>query len=310
VSSLRVSESILDLVGRTPLLRLTKLEPSGGAQIWAKLEYLNPGGSLKDRAAIGMVLAAERDGRLARDSVIVEPTAGNTGIGLALIGSQRGYRVVLVVPENFSREKLLVMRALGGELVLTPEDDGIRGAIAKARELAQTIPHAVVLQQFENQANPAYHHDVTGPELWEQTDGRVDAIVIGAGTGGTFTGVVRYFRERGSRALAVLVEPQGSIWSGAPRGPHRVEGIGGSFWPGTLDRALIDEIITVPDDRAFDTTRALARECGVLSGGSGGAAVNGAIQVAARLGAAARVVTVIPDGAERYISKGVFDNED
>jgi cysteine synthase len=309
VSSLRVSESILDLVGRTPLLRLRQLEPSGGAQLWAKLEYLNPGGSVKDRAALGMVLAAERDGRLTRESVIIEPTAGNTGIGLALIGSQRGYRVILVVPDNFSREKLLVMRALGGELVLTPEDDGIRGAIAKARELAATIPHAVVLQQFENQANPEYHHDVTGPEIWEQMQGRVDAIVIGAGTGGTFTGVVRYFRERGSRALAVLVEPQGSIWSGAERGPHRVEGIGGSFWPGTLDRSLIDEIITVPDDPAFETTRALARACGVLSGGSGGAAVNGAIQVAKRLGAGARVVTVIPDGAERYISKGVFDED-
>lgn len=309
MSSLRVSESILDLVGRTPLLRLTQLEPPGGAQIWAKLEYLNPGGSVKDRAALGMVLAAERDGRLTRESVIIEPTAGNTGIGLALIGSQRGYRVILVVPENFSREKLLVMQALGGELVITPEDDGIRGAIAKARELATTIPHACVLQQFENQSNPQYHYDVTGPELWEQTEGRVDAIVIGAGTGGTFTGVVRYFRERGSRALAVVVEPQGSIWSGAERGPHRVEGIGGSFWPGTLDRSLIDEIVTVPDNAAFETTRALARACGVLSGGSGGAAVHGAIQIARRLGSGAKVVTVIPDGAERYISKGVFDDD-
>jgi cysteine synthase A len=309
VSSLRVSESILDLVGRTPLLRLRQLEPSGGAQIWAKLEYLNPGGSVKDRAALGMVLAAERDGRLTRESVIIEPTAGNTGIGLALIGSQRGYRVILVVPANFSREKLLVMRALGGELVITPEDDGIRGAIARARELAETIPHACVLQQFENPSNPQYHHDVTGAELWEQLDGRADAIVIGAGTGGTFTGVIRYFRERGSQARAVLVEPQGSIWSGAERGPHRVEGIGGSFWPGTLDRALIDEIITVKDDSAFETTRALARACGVLSGGSGGAAVNGAIQIARRLGAGARVATVIPDGAERYISKGVFDED-
>jgi cysteine synthase A len=309
VSSLRVSESILDLVGRTPLLRLKQLEPSGGAQIWAKLEYLNPGGSVKDRAALGMVLAAERDGRLTRESVIIEPTAGNTGIGLALIGSQRGYRVILVVPANFSREKLLVMRALGGELVITPEDDGIRGAIARARELAETIPHACVLQQFENPSNPQYHHDVTGAELWEQLDGRADAIVIGAGTGGTFTGVIRYFRERGSQARAVLVEPQGSIWSGAERGPHRVEGIGGSFWPGTLDRALIDEIITVKDDSAFETTRALARACGVLSGGSGGAAVNGAIQIARRLGAGARVATVIPDGAERYISKGVFDED-
>lgn len=307
MSSLRVSESILDLVGRTPLLRLTKLEPSGGAQIWAKLEYLNPGGSLKDRAAIGMVVAAERDGRLTPQSVIIEPTAGNTGIGLALVGRQRGYRVILVVPANFSREKLLVMQALGGELVITPQESGIRGAIEKAHELAQSVPGAIVLQQFENLANPAYHHDTTAVELWEQTGGKADAIVIGAGTGGTFTGVVRYFRERGSSARAVLVEPQGSIWSGAPHGPHRVEGIGGSFWPGTLDRALIDEIITVPDDPAFETTRALARECGVLSGGSGGAAVNGAIQVAARLARSAKVLTIIPDAAERYISKGVYD---
>jgi cysteine synthase A len=309
VSSLRVSESILDLVGRTPLLRLTKLEPSGGAQIWAKLEYLNPGGSLKDRAAIGMVLAAELDGRLTPESVIIEPTAGNTGIGLALVGRQRGYRVILVVPANFSREKLLVMQALGGELVITPQESGIPGAIEKAHELARSIPNAVVLQQFENPANPAYHHDTTAVELWEQTGGKVDAIVIGAGTGGTFSGVVRYFRERGSAARAVLVEPQGSIWSGAPQGPHKVEGIGGSFWPGTLERALIDEIITVPDDPAFDTTRALARECGVLSGGSGGAAVNGAIQVAARLTPGATVVTIIPDAAERYISKGVYGDE-
>ena len=307
MSSLRVSESILDLVGRTPLLRLTKLEPSGGAQIWAKLEYLNPGGSLKDRAAIGMVLAAEREGRLTPRSVIIEPTAGNTGIGLALVGCQRGYRVILVVPANFSREKLLVMQALGGELVITPQEAGIRGAIEKAHELARSIPDAVVLQQFENPSNPAYHHDTTAVELWEQTGGRVDAIVIGAGTGGTFSGIIRYFRERGSAARAVLVEPQGSIWSGGPQGPHRVEGIGGSFWPGTLDRALIDEIITVPDDPAFETTRALARECGVLSGGSGGAAAHGAIQVAARLTPNAKVATIIPDAAERYISKGVYD---
>lgn len=307
MSSLRVSESILDLVGRTPLLRLARLEPSCGAQIWAKLEYLNPGGSVKDRAAIGMVAAAERDGRLRAGSVIIEPTAGNTGIGLALIGRQRGYRVILVVPANFSREKMVLMQALGGELVVTPQESGIRGAIEKAHELAGAIPGAIVPQQFENPSNPAYHHDVTAVELWEQTGGRAEAIVLGAGTGGTFTGVVRYFRERGSRARAVLVEPQGSIWGGGPQGQHRVEGIGGTFWPGTLDRALIDEIVTVGDAPAFETTRALARECGVLSGASGGAAVNAAIQIAARLGAGARVVTMIPDGAERYMSKGVYD---
>jgi cysteine synthase len=307
VSSLRVSESILDLVGRTPLLRLARLEPSSGAQIWAKLEYLNPGGSVKDRAAIGMVAAAERDGRLRAGSVIVEPTAGNTGIGLALIGRHRGYRVILVVPANFSREKMVLMQALGGELVVTPQEAGIRGAIEKAHEIARTIPGACVLQQFENPSNPQYHHDVTAEELWQQTGGHVEAIVIGAGTGGTFTGVVRYFRERGSTARAVLVEPEGSIWGGGAQGPHKVEGIGGTFWPGTLDRTLIDEIITVGDHRAFETTRALARECGVLSGGSGGAAVHAAIQVAARLDTDARVLTIIPDGAERYMSKGVYD---
>jgi cysteine synthase len=307
VSSLRVSESILDLIGRTPLLRLVKLEPSGAAQIWAKLEYLNPGGSVKDRAAIGMVLAAEREGRLRDGSVIIEPTAGNTGIGLALIGRQRGYRVILVVPANFSREKMVLMEALGGELVVTPQESGMRGAIDRAHELARAVPHACVLQQFENPSNPQYHHDVTAAELWEQTGGRVDAIVIGGGTCGTFTGVVRYFRERGSTARAVLVEPQGSIWGGGPQGPHKVEGIGGTFWPGALDRTLIDEIITVLDERAFEATKALARECGVLSGGSGGAAVHAAIQVAGRLGAGRRVVTVIPDSAERYLSKGVFD---
>jgi cysteine synthase len=304
--SLRVVESILDLIGRTPLLRLQPLEPTGGGQIWAKLEYLNPGGSVKDRAALGMVLAAEAAGRLRPGSTIIEPTAGNTGIGLALIGRQRGYRVILVVPANFSREKMILMQALGGELVITPPDDGIKGAIARAHELARSIPDAYVPQQFENPANPHYHHDVTAAELWEQSGGRADAIVIGGGTGGTFTGVIRYFRERGSRARAVLVEPQGSIWGGGPAGPHRVEGIGSSFWPGTLDRSLIDEIITVTDDDAFETNRMLMRECGVLGGGSSGAAVHAAIAVASQLGPEGRVLTMIPDGAERYMSHGVY----
>jgi cysteine synthase len=305
--TLRVGESIIDVMGDTPLLRLGRLEPPGGAQIFAKLEYLNPGGSIKDRAALGMVLAAEADGRLGPGSTIIEPTAGNTGIGLALIGRQRGYRVILVVPENFSREKMILMRALGGELVTTPFDTGMRGAIARAHELATTIPGAYVPQQFENPANPRYHHDTTAVELWDQTGGRADAIVLGAGTGGTFTGVVRYFRERGSTARAVLVEPRGSIWGGGPQGPHWVEGIGGGYWPGALDRSLIDEIITVSDADARQVTSALARDCGVLSGGSGGAAVHGAITVAAGLGPSQRVLTLIPDGAERYMSKGIFD---
>jgi cysteine synthase A len=302
-----VAENILDLIGRTPLLRLTRLEPEGGAEIWAKLEYLNPGGSVKDRAALGMVLDAEAAGRLQPGSVIIEPTAGNTGIGLALIGRQRGYRVILVVPANFSREKLVVMQALGGEVVLTPEESGMRGAIDRAYEIARGIPNAFVPQQFENPSNPRYHQETTARELWEQTGGRADAIVMGAGTGGTFTGIVRRFREAGANVRAVLVEPQGSIWGGGQAGPHRVEGIGGTYWPGALDRTLVDEVITVHDPAAFQTSLDLARECGVLSGGSGGAAVHAAIQVAGRLAPGQRVITLIPDGAERYMSKGIYD---
>jgi cysteine synthase A len=304
--TLRVGQSILDLIGQTPLLRLTELEPPDGGEIWAKLEYLNPGGSVKDRAAMGLILAGEREGRLRTGSVIIEPTAGNTGIGLALIGRRRGYRVILVVPANFSREKMVLMQALGGELVVTPEDLGMRGAIERAHELAAEIPNGWVPQQFENQANPDYHHDVTAVELWEQSGGRADAIVMGAGTGGTFSGIVRYFRERGCAVRGVLVEPQGSIWGGGPVGPHQVEGIGNSFWPGTLHRDLVDEIVMVRDEPALETALALARECGVLAGGSGGAAVNAAIQVASRLGPASRVLTLIPDAAERYMSKGMY----
>jgi cysteine synthase A len=303
----RVAERIIDLVGETPLLRLGPLEPSGGARIWAKLEYLNPGGSVKDRAAIGMLSAAEQSGKLRPGATIVEPTAGNTGIGLALVGVRRGYRVILVVPENFSEEKVLLMRALGGDVVRTPGSEGMKGAIARAYQLAREIDGAFVPQQFENAANPQYHHDHTAVELWEQTGGRADALVFGAGTGGTFSGVVRCFRERGSRARAVLVEPRGSIWGGGPASTHKVEGIGNDFWPGTLDRSLIDEVITVDDADAFAAVRALASRCGVFAGGSGGAAVHAAIAVAARLKSDQQVVTMIPDSAERYLSKGIFE---
>ena len=304
--ALRVAERILDLIGHTPLLRLGPLESDGGAEIWAKLEYLNPGGSVKDRAALGMVLDAERRGFLTPGSVIIEPTAGNTGIGLALIGRQRGYRVVLIVPANFSREKLALMQALGGEIVLTPEEAGMRGAIDRAYEIAAATANAFVPQQFENPANPAWHYDTTAEEIWQQTEGRVDALVIGAGTGGTFTGVVKRFKEAGV-VHAVLVEPQGSVWGGGAAGKHRVEGIGGSYWPGALDRTVVDEIITVSDDDALGMTARLARECGVLSGGSGGAAVHAAVAVARRMRRGQRVVTVVPDGMERYLSKGIVE---
>lgn len=304
----RVAESILGLVGETPLLRLCRFSPEGGGEIHAKLEFLNPGGSTKDRAALGMIEEAEAQGLLKRGDTIIEPTAGNTGVGLALIGIARGYRVILVVPEKFVGPKTAVMRVLGAEIVLTPTEKGMPYAIQKARELAASMPNAYVPQQFDNEANPAVHYRTTAAEIHAQL-GRVPAaVVLGAGTGGTFSGVARYFKERDDRVRAVLVEPQGSIWGGGPAGPHRVEGIGNSFWPGALHRDLIDEIRTVDDETSFATVRELARREGVLVGGSSGSAAHAAREVARELEPGSVVVTVFPDGFERYLGKGVFEN--
>jgi cysteine synthase A len=303
-----VADSILQLIGNTPLLRLKRYSPAAGASICAKLEFLNPGGSVKDRAALGMIEAAEASGALRPGATIIEPTAGNTGVGLALIGISRGYRVILVVPEKFMGPKTVVMGILGGEIVLTPTEAGIQGAIAKARELAAQLPNAYVPQQFENQANPAFHQQTTAAEIHRQLGGIPAAVVIGAGTGGTFTGVVRYFKERDPNVRGVLVEPVGSIWGGGPAGPHKVEGIGNSFWPGALDRSLVDEIVTVSDPDSFAAVKELARTEGLLVGGSAGAAAHAARQVARTLGTGATVVTVLPDGFERYLGKGLYEN--
>ena len=303
----RVVDSVLDIVGSTPLLRLRRYEPPNGAALHAKLEFLNPGGSVKDRAALGMILAAERSGRLGPGATIVEPTAGNTGIGLALIGIARGYRVVLVVPEKFVGPKTHVMSALGAEVVLTPTEKGMPFAIEKARELAKTLPNAFLPQQFENEANPDYHYATTAAEIHAQLGRVPDAIVLGAGTGGTFSGVARYFKERGE-VHAVLVEPQGSIWGGGPAGPHKVEGIGNSFWPGTLHRDLIDEVRTVDDPSSFAAVRELARREGLLVGGSSGSVAHVSREVAQAFGPGRVVVTLFPDGFERYLGKGIFEN--
>ncbi len=303
-----MAQSILELVGATPMLRLNRYAAAGGAGIYAKLEFLNPGGSVKDRAALGMVDAAEAEGRLQPGATIIEPTAGNTGVGLALIGISRGYRVILVVPEKFVGPKTSVMKVLGAEVILTPTEAGMQGAIAKAREVAARLPGAFVPQQFENPANPEFHYRTTAVEVEEQLGRSPDAIVIGAGTGGTFTGLARYFKEREPRTRAVLVEPQGSIWGGGPPGPHKVEGIGNSFWPGALDRSLIDEVRTVSDGDAFAAVRELARREGLLVGGSSGAAAHAARDVARGLAPSAAVVTVMADGFERYLGKGVFEN--
>ena len=304
---LLVAEDITDLVGETPLLHLRKIAPPGAADLFAKLEYLNPGGSVKDRAAIGVISRAEQQGLLREGSTIIEATAGNTGVGLALIGISRGYRVALFVPEKFSREKVMLMRALGAEVARTPDAEGMEGAIRQARELAARTPNSFLAGQFENLANPDYHYQTTGREIFEQMEGRIDAVVIGAGTGGTFTGVARYIKERVPGALAIAVEPQGSILGGGPKGEYKIEGIGASFFPKTFDGALADEIFMVRDAEAFLTVTELARREGVFSGSSGGANVYAALQIGRRLGAGKRVVTIIPDSAERYLSKGIFD---
>jgi cysteine synthase A len=304
----RVAEGILDLVGDTPLLHLRRFAAAGGGDIYAKCEFLNPGGSVKDRAALGMIDEAEAAGRLRPGATIVEPTAGNTGVGLALVGISRGYRVVMVVPEKFLGPKTEVMKVLGAEVILTPTEAGMQGAIAKAKEVAAAIPGSYVPQQFENPANPKFHYQTTAAEIHAQLGRIPDALVLGAGTGGTFTGVARYFKEREPRVRAVLVEPQGSVWGGGPAGPHKVEGIGNSFWPGALDRSLIDEIRTIGDDESFMVVRELARTEGLLVGGSSGSAAFAARDVAREMGAGATVVTVLADGFERYLGKGIFEN--
>ena len=307
MSRLRVADDITQLVGETPMLQLKRLVPAGSADVFAKLEYLNPGGSVKDRAAIGIIRRAEKDGSLRPGGTIVEATAGNTGIGLALIGVNRGYKVKLFVPERFSEEKVKIMRALGAEVVRTPDAEGMLGAIRRAKELVASDPSAFMAGQFENMANPEYHYRTTAHEIFEQMDGRVDAVVLGCGTSGTFSGVSRYLKEQIRGVLAYAVETQGSILGGGPPGPHKVEGIGASFIPKTFDSTVCDEVLMVTDDQAFGMVKTLAATEGVLAGSSGGAAVYASLTIATKLGAGKRVVTVIPDSAERYLSKNIFE---
>jgi cysteine synthase A len=308
---MRVAESILDLVGQTPMLRLRRLEEANGdagcAEIWAKLEFLNPGGSIKDRAALGIVLDAERRGVLKPGGTIVEATAGNTGVGLALIGVNRGYKVMLFVPEQFAEEKCKLMRGLGATVARTPEDEGMSGAIRRTLQYEKETPGAFAALQFENPANPDFHQQTTAVEIWEQMEGRVDAWVSGVGSAGTFTGVARFLKEKRPGVLTVAVEPQGSVLQGGEPGPHKVEGIGVSFIPATFDRTVCDRVMKVMDEQALEMVKRLAAEQGVFAGSSAGAMVCAAVDVARELGAGKRVVTVIPDSAERYLSKGLLE---
>lgn len=306
---MRVVESVLDLVGNTPMVRLRRLEEAAGdgcGEIWAKLEYLNPGGSIKDRAALGIVLDAERRGVLRPGGTIVEATAGNTGVGLALIGVNRGYKVMLYVPEQFSEEKCKLMRGLGATVVRTPEAEGMAGAIGRALEFERKTDDAFAALQFENPANPDFHEETTAVEIWEQMQGRVDAWVSGVGSAGTFTGVARFLKIRTPQTLTVAVETQGSVLQGGEPGPHKVEGIGVSVIPATFDRRVCDRVMMIMDESAMRMVKRLAAEEGVFAGSSAGAMVCAAIDVARELGTGKRVVTVIPDSAERYLSKDLL----
>ena len=307
VRALRIAENVTELMGQTPMLRLGRIVTPEMADVYAKLEFLNPGGSVKDRAALGMILDAEARGILKAGSTIVEATAGNTGVGLALVGVNRGYKVVLFVPEGYAEEKCMLMRGFGAKVVRTPEAEGMSGAIREALALAKTDPNIFPAMQFDNQANPQFHYETTAQELWEQMEGRIDAFVAGVGTGGTFSGVARLLKEKDARILTVAVETEGSVLQGGEPGPHKVEGIGVSFVPKTFDRSVADEIVRVMDAEAFAMVRRLAAEEGVLAGSSAGANVHAALNVAKRLGQGKRIATIVPDSAERYLSKKIFE---
>ena len=306
-SYLRVAADITQLVGQTPLLQLKKIVPPGSGDIFAKLEYLNPGGSVKDRAAIGIIERAEKEGHLRPGATIIEATAGNTGIGLALIGINRGYKVRLFVPEKFSEEKVIIMTALGADVTRTPDAEGMAGAIQRAKALAASDPSAFLAAQFDNPANPDYHYETTAAELWEQMDGRIDAVVVGSGTAGTFTGLSRFFKQRNPHVLGIAVETEGSVLGGGQPGPHKVEGIGNTFIPKNFDASVCDEVIKVTDADAFATVKRLAALEGVLGGSSAGANIFASLEIARRLGSGKRVATLIPDSAERYLSKKIFE---
>ena len=305
-----IAEDVTQLVGNTPLVRLRKVTEGAVADVVAKLEYFNPGGSVKDRIGVAMLDAAEEAGLLKPDTIILEPTSGNTGIALAMVAAARGYKLVLTMPDTMSIERRVLLRAYGAELVLTPGKDGMPGAIAKAEELAKSDQRYFVPQQFENPANPAIHRATTAEEVWKQTDGKIDFFISGVGTGGTITGVAQALKERKPDAKFIAVEPAASpVLSGGQKGPHPIQGIGAGFVPPVLDEDLVDEIITVGNDDALNLARRLAKEEGLLVGISSGAAVVAALQVAHRPENKGKlVVVVLPSSGERYLSTVLFSD--
>lgn len=308
---MKIAKSITELIGHTPLLELSNYQAQHqlGARILAKLEYFNPAGSVKDRIAKAMIETAEAAGILSKDSVIIEPTSGNTGIGLAAIASSRGYRIILTMPETMSIERRKLLKAYGAELVLTEGAKGMKGAIEKAQELAATIPHSFIPSQFTNKANPTVHQATTGVEIWEDTAGEVDIFVAGVGTGGTVSGVGAYLKSQNPAIKIVAVEPKDSpVLSGGVAGPHKIQGIGAGFIPDTLDTKIYEQIITVENETAFSTARTVAKTEGILIGISAGAAVAAATQLASLPENAGKtIVVLLADNGERYLSTPLFE---
>lgn len=307
----RIYDSVTDLIGGTPLVRLRKVSGGHGAEVLAKMEAYNPGGSVKDRIGYAMIREAEEQGLINKDTVIIEPTSGNTGIALAIVAAARGYRLVLTMPETMSVERRNLLKAYGAELVLTPGSKGMKGPIDAAEELAARTPNSFVPSQFKNGANSRAHRLTTAEEIWNDTDGEVDIIVGGVGTGGTLTGIGELLKERNPEVLVVAVEPfESPVLSGGDPGPHKIQGIGAGFVPEVLNLDIIDEIFTVKLQEAYETSRRLARFEGILAGISGGAAVFAALQIAKRpRNRGKRIVVVLPDTGERYLSTPLFDRD-
>ncbi|OAJ72740.1 cysteine synthase [Brevibacillus sp. SKDU10] len=310
---MRVAQSITELIGNTPLVKLNRVVTEDMADIYLKLEFFNPGSSVKDRIALSMIETAEAEGKLKLGDTIIEPTSGNTGIGLAMVAAAKGYRAILVMPDTMSMERRNLLRAYGAELILTPGAEGMGGAIRKAEELARENPNYFIPQQFNNKANPKVHRETTAKELLEQGKeiGGIDAFIAGIGTGGTITGVGQVLKEEYPEVKIYGVEPQASpVLSGGKPGPHKIQGIGAGFVPEILDTSIYDEILPIENEAAFETARRVAREEGILGGISSGAAISAALDVASRLGKGKKVVVIIPSNGERYLSTPLYHFED
>lgn len=306
----KIANSVLDLIGGTPLVELHGVTENSKARVLAKLEFYNPANSVKDRIGKAIVEAAEASGELKPGGTIVEATSGNTGIALALAGAAKGYKVILTMPETMSQERRVVLRAFGAEIVLTPGAAGMKGAVEKANEIVAETENAILARQFENEANPKIHYETTGPEIWNDTDGQVDFLVAGVGTGGTISGAGKYLKEKNPDLKAIAVEPAASpLLSKGEAGPHKIQGLGANFIPGTLDRSVVDEIIAVSNEDAIATSRELAVKDAVLGGISAGANLKAALEVAARPESEGRtVVVIIPDFGERYVSTVLYED--